>query len=138
MPPGYEAYDDLIKAAGFYLLRNILAGMGVGAELRFFAARNPREASLQCLVQALTVMFRWPLMISFAILGIFLVGRILPDHDAGMQAAAIIHAAKPDLDPGAWHGYVAGIVHHPETAPPGRHRKNHPITGAPTGKPPCC
>ena len=118
MPPGYEAYNDLIKAAAFYLLRNVLGGMGAGSELRFFASRTPREASLQCLVQGLTVMFRWPLMISFAILGITLVAQILPDHDSGAKAAAIIHAARPDIGPGAWHDYMSDIVHRPETAPP--------------------
>jgi SSS family solute:Na+ symporter len=129
MPPGYEAYNDLIMAAGFYLLRNVLGGMGSGADLRFFAARNPREASLQCLMQGLTVMFRWPLMISCAIMGLILVSRILPQHEAGMQAAAILHADAPGITPGAWHGYVSGLVHHPESAPPGALDKIQALLG---------
>ena len=118
MPKGYEAYEALIMAALFYLARNILGGMGTGQEPRFFAARNPREASLQCLLQGLTVMFRWPLMISFAVLGIFLVAKMLPDSAAAVKTAEAIHAANPSLTAGSWHDYTSGLVHHPEKAPP--------------------
>lgn len=118
MPKGYEAYQSLIVAALFYLLRNVLGGMGSGSESRFFAAKNSREASMQCLLQGFTVMFRWPLMISLAILGLLLVARILPDRDVGVQVAQIIREAKPNLTPGAWHAYTGQIAHHPESAPP--------------------
>jgi len=130
MPKGYEAYESLMIAAMFYLLRNILGGMGSGAEARFFAARNTREASLQCLLQGVTVMFRWPLMISFAILGIFVVARQIPGRDAAAEAAALIHAAKPGLTESAWHGYTSGLVHHPETIPPEVARRMPEILGA--------
>jgi len=118
MPKGYEAYQLLIMAASFYLLRNVLGGMGSGGESRFFAARNPREASMQCLLQGLTVMFRWPLMISLAILGLILVSRILPDREVGGQVAQLIQESNPTLVAGAWHGYTSSIAHHPESAPP--------------------
>ena len=119
MPKGYEAYEALIMAAAFYFLRNVLGGMGSGTEPRFFAARNTREASMQCLLQGVTVMFRWPLMISFAILGIFLVAKIMPDGDKAAKVAEIIRASKPDLTEGAWHSYTSDLVHHPEKAVPG-------------------
>ncbi len=119
MPAGYEAYQSLLMVAFFYLVRNLLGGMGTGAESRFFAARNSREASMQCMMQAMTVMFRWPLMISFAILGIYMVDRLLPDQNTTQAAAAIVRTAQPNLSESNWHGYTSHLVHHPETAPPG-------------------
>ena len=119
MPKGYEAYQSLIMAAFFYFLRNILGGMATGAESRFFAARSTREASLQCLLQALTIMFRWPLMIGFAILGIFWVSQYVPDETVMSQAADILRKANPTLTANSWQIYTNQIVHHPKTAPPG-------------------
>ncbi|MSU69593.1 MAG: sodium:solute symporter [Opitutaceae bacterium] len=120
VPKGYEAYHDLVMAMLFYLVRNVLGGMGVstGAEARFFGARSPREASLQCLLQAATMMFRWPLMISCAVLGLFLVDRFIPDRAVTAKASAVIYAAEPHLTAGSWHAYTSRIAHHPETAPP--------------------
>ena len=118
MPKGYEAYQSLIMVMLFYLLRNILGGLGTGAEPRFFAARNSREASLQCMMQGLTVMFRWPLMMSFAILGIFLVARMLPDSATTEHAAQLIRDAQPGIADNSWHAYTSKIVHFPKAAPP--------------------
>ncbi|HEY8966207.1 MAG TPA: hypothetical protein VIM58_07180 [Candidatus Methylacidiphilales bacterium] len=117
MPKGYEAYQSLILAASFYLLRNVLGGMAGGADARFFASRTPREASLQCLLQGLTVMFRWPLMIGFAILGLFLVAKTIPDLSACSEAANAVHAYVPGLASHAWHDYTSALVRHPENAP---------------------
>ena len=117
MPKGYEAYQSLMLAASFYLLRNILGGMAGGADSRFFAARSPREASLQCLLQGITVMFRWPLMISFAILGLLLVARMIPDTRVCDAAAEAIHASDPTLTANSWHEYTSALVHHPERGP---------------------
>jgi Na+/proline symporter len=119
MPKGYEAYQALEMAAFFYLLRNILGGMATGGDTRYFASRNSREASLQCLLQGLTVMFRWPLMIGFAILGIYWVSSSVPGGDAVAHASDVIHAANPTLSNSNWQLYTAQIVHHPETAPAG-------------------
>jgi SSS family solute:Na+ symporter len=118
MPKGYEAYESLVVVAGFYFVRNVLGGLGTGAESRFFAARNSREASLQCLMQGLVVMFRWPLMIGFAIMGIFLVSRVMPDANDAARAADIIHAAQPTLSEGEWHGFISHLAHHPEDGSP--------------------
>jgi Na+/proline symporter len=118
MPPGYEAYQSLMMAAAFYLLRSVLGGMSSGTDSRYFAARNAREASLQCLLQGAMVMFRWPLMISFAMMGIFLIHRILPDKGAAADVARAIHAAEPGLTPSNWAGFTSGLVHFPQAAPP--------------------
>jgi len=128
VPKGYEAYHDLILAALFYLARNILGGFGATAALAF-AARNPREASMMCLVQGITIMFRWPLMISFAIMGIFMVSRTLPDQSVVARASQAIHEAQPQLGENEWHAYTGRIAHHPETAPPGLASKLAAILG---------
>ena len=102
----------------FYLARNIVGGFGATTPLSF-AARNPREASILCIVQGLTIMFRWPLMISFAILGIFMVSRTLPDPGLAVKAAQAVHEAEPRLAANNWHSFTGRIAHHPETAPHG-------------------
>ena len=119
MPKGYEAYQALEMVAFFYLLRNIIGGMGTGAEPRYFASRNSREASLQTMLQGVTVMFRWPLMIGFAILGIYWVSTAIPGGDAVSRAADAIRSANPTLTAGNWQVYTDQIVYHPETAPAG-------------------
>jgi solute:Na+ symporter, SSS family len=129
MPRGYEAYENLLMAAFFYFVRSCLGGMAsVGSPLHL-AARNSREASMQCLVQGATVMFRWPLMISLAILGIYLVAKILPDNQTAEQVAAIVKEANPTLSANNWHTYTSNIVHHPETAPPGVVEKIQAVLG---------
>jgi SSS family solute:Na+ symporter len=119
MPKGYEAYQALEMAAFFYLMRNILGGMATGGDTRYFASRNSREASLQCLLQGLTVMFRWPLMIGFAILGIFWVSQSVPGGGAVARASDAIRSANPALTDSNWQVYTDQIVYHPETAPSG-------------------
>jgi Na+/proline symporter len=129
MPKGYEAYQALEMAAFFYLLRNILGGMATGGDTRYFASRNSREASLQCLLQGVTVMCRWPLMIGFAILGIYWVSHAIPTGDAVSRAADAIRAANPTLTANDWQVYTDQVVYHPETAPAGLTDKLAAILG---------
>lgn len=133
VPAGYEAYHDLTMAAMFYLARSILGGLAGGAvggtSPLAFAARNPRESSMMCLVQGVTVMFRWPLMISFAILGIFMVARTIPDQNALSAAARAVHIAQPELNANNWHEYTSRIAHHPEQAPAGLPDKLSSVLG---------
>lgn len=93
MPPGYEAYQPLLMIATFYLLRNVLGGLGTGAENRYFGARSDRDCGLQSVLQGVMVMFRWPLMIGFAIMGIYLVKSLYPNMDEVLKAATLVHAA---------------------------------------------
>ena len=118
VPKGYEAYHCLMMAALFYLVRSVLGGLGAASPIAL-AARNTREASLICVVQGITMMFRWPMMISFAIMAIFMVAKMEPGHEALAQAAQAIHAAQPGLTDNNWHEFTSRISHHPETASPG-------------------
>ena len=110
MPEGYGAYELLMLVAGFYLLRNVIGGLGLGAEPRFFAARNDRECGLQCLLQAVTVAFRWPMMMAFAILGIYLVTSTFPAADKVRTLSTELRAAYPDATQANWNAVTAGIA----------------------------
>ncbi len=90
MPAGYEMYQSLILFAAFYLMRNIIGGMGTGDESRYFGAKSDRDCALQSMLQGVTVAFRWPMMMGFAILGLFLVDQLLPTGNKSMEATAIV------------------------------------------------
>jgi SSS family solute:Na+ symporter len=117
-PPDYKAYEYILIAAVFYMLRNIIGGAASGAEQRVFAARTPREASIQCLVGEVGLMFRWPLIVSFAILGIFLVNKYFPEQKKLPEVAAVVRAAYPNITDASWHSVTSSIAHHPESADP--------------------
>jgi solute:Na+ symporter, SSS family len=118
MPAGYEGYSPMILMAGFYLMRNVLGGMGTGAEPRYFGARSDRDCGLQSFLQGLMVMFRWPLMIGFAVMGIYLVRSLFPDPSAIRQAADLIQATHPAVTAGHWHDLTSAIVRSPGSEPP--------------------
>jgi Na+/proline symporter len=117
MPPGYEPYQMLFMITMFYLLRNVLGGLGSGSEARFFAARNDRECGLQSLLQGFTVSLRWPMMIGFAVMGLLLVQRFFPDPALANRAAGLVHQYYPSVAAGVWHDLTSQIGNHPETQP---------------------
>jgi Na+/proline symporter len=80
MPKGYEDYKYLFWFAAFYLFRNVLGGMGTGADPRYFGARNERECGLLSFFWTWLMTFRWPMMMGFAVLGLFLVRDTFPDQ----------------------------------------------------------
>lgn len=118
MPPGYEAYSSLMMMGIFYLIRNVIGGFGTGAEPRYFGARSDRDCGLQSMLQGLMVMFRWPLMIGFAVMGIYLVHAFYPDPGVVQQAAALIREQFPDTAPAFWHDLTSNIMHSPASYPP--------------------
>jgi Na+/proline symporter len=118
MPHGYEMYQSLMLFSFFYLLRNIIGGMASGAESRYFGARNDRECGLQSMLQAVTIMFRWPLMAGFAVMGIYLVYQLFPDQSVVAQAAALIKTQYHDVAPGLWHDLTNHIARAPQNYPP--------------------
>ena len=110
MPAGYEPYRLLLLFAAFYLFRNVLGGMGSGAEQRFFAARSDRDCGLQALLQGLMVSLRWPMMMAIAVIGILYVDRIVPDQQELTRAREVILAEEPGLRASEWHVFNAGLV----------------------------
>ena len=117
MPAGYEQYELLIMIATFYLLRNILCGMGSGAEPRYFGARSDRDCGLQSFLQGFMVMFRWPLMIGFAVMGIYFVHSVFPDTSVTQQVAEVIKAYSPQTTAPFWHDLTSDIINSPAKYP---------------------
>ncbi len=118
MPRGYEMYESLIMFAAFYLLRNVLFGFGTGAESRYFAARNDRDCGLQSLLQGVTVSFRWPMMMGFAVLGILLVQSLFPDPSGVANATSLIKQYMPAVTQSNWHELTNRIINHAAEFPP--------------------
>ena len=117
MPAGYEDYTPLVMVAMFYLLRNMIGGMGVGAEPRYFGAKSDRDCGLQTLQQGVMLMFRWPLMIGFAVMGIYLVRNMFPDPEVIHRARDLIHAQYPATTEPFWHDLTGSIMSSPEKQP---------------------
>jgi Na+/proline symporter len=113
MPPGYEVYHNLMMFAFFYFLRNFLGGFGTGADPKCFGAKNEREASVLSFFWCWLLTFRWPLMMGFAILGIYLIHDMFPDQTVLVQAAALIKQHIGDIPKTRWADTLAAIANNP-------------------------
>lgn len=121
MPRGYEMYRHLLLFSFCYLLRNVFGGMGSGGEPRYFGARNDRECGTMSLLCTGIMMVRWPMMISFAVLGIYLVNDLYPQQTNLEPAAQIIQRYHPEAHPekafGSWNNAVIDIAFHHQRLP---------------------
>jgi len=64
-----------------YFFRTFLGGMGqCGQDPKYFGARNDRECGTLTFLWTWLMMLRWPMMMGFAILGIFLVQKNFPNQ----------------------------------------------------------
>jgi Na+/proline symporter len=120
MPTGYGDYELLIFIAFFYLLRNVLYGPGTGDENRYFGAKSDRDCGLQSMLQGVTVAFRWPMMMGFAIMGLFLVSNLFPDMSKTVDAVQAIKQYHPEIaeTKGMWNELTTSIVNAPEKQDP--------------------
>jgi SSS family solute:Na+ symporter len=118
MPKGYEMYRHLMIFAMFYLMRNIFFGMGSGGEPKYFGARNDRECGTLTFLWTWLMMFRWPMMMAFTVLGLFLVKDIFPDQSVLTQAAELIKSHFPNVEQSRWADITAGITLNPENYSP--------------------
>lgn len=117
MPKGYEAYESLFMFTVFLLLRNIIMGFGTGDDPHYFAARNERDCSkLSCLWMSLST-FRWPMMISYAVLGLFIVKNMFPDQTVLSEAAILIKQQLGDISQTGWPDALANIMNNPFAYP---------------------
>ncbi len=117
MPESYGAYRHLMMFAIFYLLRNIFGGMGMGGEPKYFGAKNDRECGTLTFLWTWLMMFRWPMMIAFAVLGLYLVKDLFPDQSVLSQAVTLIKTNLGQIDKSRWGDTLSGIMHHPENYP---------------------
>ncbi len=118
MPKGYEAYQHLVMFAFFYLLKNVFSGMGFGDDPKYFGARSDRECGTLTFLWTALMMFRWPMMMGFAVLGLFLVRDLYPDQGVLTQAALLIKQHIAGVDKAQWASTISSIVHHPENCSP--------------------
>jgi Na+/proline symporter len=117
MPAGYENYSLLWIVGGFYMLKTIIQGMGTGADPKYFGARSDRECGLLSFSCGWLMMLRWPLMLGFAILGLFLVKDLFPDQTVLAQAASLIKTHYPAITKSGWAELTAKILNHPASYP---------------------
>ena len=118
MPRGYEQYTFLFVVSAFYLFRNIVFGMGAGGEPRFFGAKDDKECGKLTFLWTNLMMFRWPMMMGFAILGLFMVQDLFPDQGILSQAEALVKTQVGQIDKSRWAEVISGIVNTPDNYPP--------------------
>ena len=124
MPRGYEEFQPVLLLAGGYLFRQVLGGMGTGADPRYFGARNERECGLLTYFWTWLMTFRWPLMMGFAVLGIFLVHDTFPDQKVLADAATTIKQSPevvqqygPNVGKNRWEDVIANVIQHQDRFP---------------------
>ena len=117
MPSGYEQYEALMMFAGFYLLKNVILGFSSGGDPKYFGARNDRECGLLTLMWTILMTVRWPMMMGFAVLGVFLVHDLFPDPHTLAQAADLIKANCDGVAKEQWADLLSRIIHQPEAYP---------------------
>ncbi len=118
MPAGYEQYEALVMFAFFYLMKNIFLGVTSGADSRYFGARSDRECGLLSLFWTTLMTVRWPMMMAFAVMGIFLVHDMFPDKSVMTQTAELVKANVEGIDKAQWADTVSSIANHPEQFSP--------------------
>jgi SSS family solute:Na+ symporter len=118
MPAGYEQYSFLFMMMLFYLGKTVIQGLGVGADPRFFGAKSDRDCGLLSFLAGWTFMLRWPLMMSFTVLGLMLVKNLFPDQAVLAQAAALIKSQAGAVPPNQWPELLAKIMNHPHAFSP--------------------
>jgi SSS family solute:Na+ symporter len=118
MPKGYEVYRHLMLFTSFYFIRSVVGGVSEGADPKYFGARNERECGSLSFMWIVLLMFRWPMMIGFAVLGIYLVNDLFPDKTVMLQAAELIKSFVTDVSPERWPDVLSGIMNTPEKYSP--------------------
>jgi SSS family solute:Na+ symporter len=113
MPPGYEQYSFLFMMMLFYLGKTIIQGLGVGTDPRYFGAKSDRDCGRLSFLAGWMFMLRWPLMMSFTVLGLILVKNLFPDQAVLAQAAALIKSHAGSVAPNQWPELLAKIMNHP-------------------------
>ena len=117
MPKGYENYSLLTFVMLFYLFKVMIQGFGVGAEPRYFGAKSDRDCGLLTFEAGWLMVFRWPLMLGIAILGLFLVHDLFPDQSTLGSAATLIKSYVT-VEKNQWPDMLASIASHPDKYAP--------------------
>jgi solute:Na+ symporter, SSS family len=118
VPDGYGVYKHLLIFASFYLVRTVVAGMGTGADPRYFGAKNDRECGKLTMLWTFLMTVRWPMMIGVAVLGLYLVHDLMPDQSKMREAAVRVHQVHPGTAKPAWGTLVSSIANTPDKHDP--------------------
>ncbi len=120
MPEGgeFKQYEYLLMFAFFYLIRNLLSATSAGAAPMYFGARSDRDCGLLTFTWGNLMMFRWPMMMGFAVLGIYMVHELFgQDTSQIVQAAELIKTHLPDIEKTGWANTLAKIGYSPQLYP---------------------
>jgi solute:Na+ symporter, SSS family len=104
--------------ASFYLVRTIVAGLGTGADPRYFGAKTDRECGKLSMLWTVLMTVRWPMMIGIAVMGLYLVNDLLPEQAKLKEAAALIHDAHPETAKPQWGTLISSIANAPDKQDP--------------------
>lgn len=107
-------YEYLLLFAVFYLLRNLLVGTGAGNAPMYYGARNDRECGKLTFLWGNLMMFRWPMMMGFAVLGIYLVNDLFTGTSQLADVAVLIKSQFDGIEKVEWASKLANIAQHPE------------------------
>ncbi len=118
MPKGYEGYSFLSLMAFMYLLRNVFYGMAQGDDPKYFGARKDRDCGRLTFLWTWLMMFRWPMMMGFAVLGIIMVRQWFPDQAVVVQASDLIKQHLSATDQARWADVLAGVMNNPQRYEP--------------------
>jgi SSS family solute:Na+ symporter len=110
MPKGYESYRWLFLFAICYLGKSIFNGMSTGDDPKNFGSKDEVSACKTVGTWMTTLTIRWPMMIAFAALGVFMVAQLLPDQSILSQAADLIRQHYPNAGKEQWDTIISAIV----------------------------
>ena len=115
----FDLTGTMIITSFLYMMgpRGLFVEFRGGAEPRYFGAKCDRDCGLQSFLQGVMVMFRWPLMIGFAVMGIYFVHSVFPDTTVTQEVATAIHSQYPKTDAPFWHDLTADIINSPAKHP---------------------
>lgn len=114
MPTGYQQYNSIGMLALFYLFKAaIVDGFGGGGEPKYFGAKNDRECGKLTFMWANMMVFRWPLMIGCAILGIYLIKDMIPDQSKLSEAAVLIKSTQTEINQDNWQEKLSEVAAEP-------------------------
>jgi Na+/proline symporter len=113
----YDPYRYLGMVAFFFLLKNLIQGMGAGGEAKYFGARNERECGLLTFFWTWLMTIRWPMMMAFAVLGVYMVSELFPDQTVLARSEQLIRQHIGDIPGNEWEEAVSGVINHPEQHP---------------------
>ncbi|MCG8307935.1 MAG: hypothetical protein MI975_11135 [Cytophagales bacterium] len=118
LPGSYAMYNLFLIAITFYFFKITVEGSSGGSGYmvqRYYSAKSDKETGLLSLLWTLFLMFKWPLIVSFAVLGIYfgihnevisdpelvlpiVINNFLPVGIKGILIAAFIAAAMSTFD----------------------------------------